>query len=225
MLRVLVVSPTDDLSEFARTVLGRAGVECVTAPDAESGFRLACECQPRLVVVALGDRAVCEALVRRLRQDSGTRRMGLVAVLPAPLPPDEEALRQAGANAVLAGRPDPFRWDQTLERLLEVPSRRSVRLPVRFWTWFHIGDEAPCEGRVLDIGENGMLLESPVEMELATRLEAQLTLPDGQELVLIGELVRAAGHGEKGPLYGVCFRNPSPQTQRQLAAIVRSDGH
>lgn len=219
---VLAVADESLHEKLAETALGRADVEWLEAPDPEAGFETAATRQPRLVIVALGEEAA-EALVRRLRDDERTRTASVVVVLPFALPPIEHALRLAGANAVLSGRPDPFHWDHTLEALLHVPSRSAVRIPVLFWTWFRLGDEPARQGRVLNLSEHGLLLESPQPMDLGTRIEARLTLAEaGPDLSVIGEVVREAGGEERRWLYGVVFRRLNDELRASLQRFVRT---
>jgi len=225
MPAVLYVAAEDRRPELSSTVLGRADLEWVAERDSEAAVTAASACLPSLVIVALGERAASESLVRRLRENERTRPLPVVVLLQAPLPPDEEALRAAGADAVLTGSPDPFRWDQVLDTLLHVPSRGAVRIPVLFWTWFRLGDEAPRQGRVLNLSAQGMLLEAPQELETGTRIEAQLQVPRAQEVTVVAEVVRDAGSTEGRWLYGLVFRGLTEEARRQLEAFVREAGH
>lgn len=221
MPAVLYVAEEDRRPELSKTVLGRADIEWLSERSADTALATASARLPALVIIALVDRAVSESLVRRLRQDTRTRHLPVVVVLPSPLPPDEEALRAVGADAVLAGAPDPFRWNQVLDTLLNVPSRGGVRIPVLFWTWFRLGDEEPRKGKVLDLSAQGMLLETPHEVELGTRIEAKLTLPLGREVTVVAEIVRDAGSRQDRWLYGLVFRGLAEEPRRQLEAFVR----
>lgn len=224
MQGVLVVSPDDLRPDLQKTVLGRGDVELLLAPNAQAGFEAACARRPVLVIVALGGRAGAEALVGRIREDQLTRHVGVVVILPSFLPAEEEALRRAGANKVLSGRPDPFRWDEALDVLLRAPARRAVRIPVQFWVWFRFGDEEPSQGRVLNLSRHGMLLETTQPVEIGTRFEAQLKLPDGRgDLKVVGEVVRDAGAGSDQWHYGVVFRNLGDEVGSRLEAFLASD--
>jgi CheY-like chemotaxis protein len=224
MPTVLVVSPDDLESDLKKTVLGRGGIELLAASDATAGIEAALRDAPKLVIVALGDRDAAESFVRRLREHERTREMSVAVLLPSYLPPDEAALREVGANALLSGRPDPYRWDDALDKLLKVPARRAVRIPVRFWVWFRFPGDEPNEGRALDLSPHGMLFESARELEVGTRFEAQFRLFAGTaELTLVGEVVREAGSRDGRLLYGVRFHNASPEVLMQLEAFVEAD--
>jgi CheY-like chemotaxis protein len=220
---VLVISARDLRSELSGTVLGRSGIEWLAAPDLEQGL-LAAHARPaELVIVAVGAPDAAAPCVERLRADGRTREARIVVLLESALPPDAERLRAAGANAVLGGQPDPFLWDTTLDSLIRVPSRRVIRLPVRFWIWFRLGDDPPVYGRVLNLSTAGMLLESPRPLDLGTRLDAQLELSDGREdFTLLGEVVREAGGEDGAWRYGVAFKSLADEPRRRLDAFVNA---
>ncbi len=218
---VLLVSPQDLQSEFQATVLGGKDVEWLHEASLDAAVAAVAARRPTLVIVSLGGPEQAAAFVRRLREDNSAHAAMVVVLLPAGLPSDQARLGAAGANAVLTGRPDPFRWDATLERLLHVSPRRAVRLPVRFWLWFRVGEDEPFDGRILNVGTGGMLLETARPVEIGTRIEAQLQLRDGREDVsVVGEIVRDAGSEDGRSLYGVAFKGLGEQAQRRLQAFV-----
>jgi CheY-like chemotaxis protein len=222
MPKVLIVSTTDIRAELASTVLGRSEIEWVLAPDPEAGFEKACSEQPKLVIAALNELGQTEAFLRRIRQDEATHHVGLV-VLAATLPPqDEESLLQAGANVVLSGRADPFRWNEALETLLRVPWRRKVRISVRLWVWFRFSsDEQPIQGRALNLSVHGMLLETSQPLEIGAKFEAQLQLHDGaREITVIGQVMRESGAADGQWRYGVEFVSLRGDGRDRLWAFV-----
>lgn len=224
MLKVLVVSPNDLRSELSTTVLGQAEVEWLVARDGETGFELARKQQPSLSIVALGDREAAEAFARRIRGDQLTRSCGLVVLVSSVLPPEEESLIGAGASAVLAGRVDPFLWNPTLQKLLRVPARREVSIPVRLWVWFRLSpEEEPARGLVLNVSANGMLVEAErlVDVEKGTKLEAEFKLPGSfQPLNVVARVAWGAGSGEGRPRFGIEFLNLDGDVRDRIQAFV-----
>jgi c-di-GMP-binding flagellar brake protein YcgR len=96
-----------------------------------------------------------------------------------------------------------------------------VRLPVRFWLWFRVGEDAPLHGRILNLSTRGMLLETKQPAEIGTRLEAEFHLADGREdLHVVGEIVREAGSEEGRSLYGVAFKSVGEEYSRRLQAFI-----
>jgi CheY-like chemotaxis protein len=222
MPKVLIVSGTDIRAELTPTVLGRREVEWVLAPDPEAGFEKARSEQPKLVIVALNELDHTEAFLRRIRQDEATRQVGLVVLAAALRPQEEEALRQAGANVVLSGRADPFHWNEALETLLRVPWRRQVRIPVRFWVWFHFSDDdQPIQGRALNLSLHGMLLETSQPVDIGTKIEAQFQLHESaRQITAIGQVVRAESATDGQWRYGVQFTSLQGDDRDRLRAFV-----
>ena len=227
MPSVLIVSAEDLRPELARTVLGQAEVELLAAPDAESGWAAIREHHPRLVIASLGELDTTLAWVRRVREDPTTRSVGLLVVLPSVLPADEGALRRAGASGVMAGRIDPFLWNDPLEKLLGAAARRSASIPVRVWVWYRFNHEdKPVRGLALNISVHGMLLEAdqPVPVENGTQVETEFRLiGQDQPMHAMARVVWEAGEASEGRRrFGIEFINLSPQVHDRIAAYVEA---
>ncbi len=227
MPSALIVSAEDLRPELARTVLGQADVELLAATDAESGWAGIREHRPRLVIAALGELDATLDWVRRVREDPATRSVGLLVVLPSVLPADEAALRRAGASAVMAGRIDPFLWNEPLEKLLGAAARRSASIPVRVWVWYRFNrEDKPVRGLALNISVHGMLLEAdqPVAVESGTQVETEFRLiGQDQPLQAMARVVREADVGSEGRRrFGIEFISLSPQAHDRIAAFVEA---
>ena len=158
-MRNVLIYSADEAAFFEGTCLGGPSVNRVVATDPRTALRKAREHQPRLTVV---DAAVpgAAALIRRLRQDLKTRDTGIAALSGTADLSDEPELRRAGANLVLARPINAADWDGPLQRLLDVPPRRSGRLPSTFDVWD--GPDAGArhlKGVALNISVHGVLLE------------------------------------------------------------------
>lgn len=99
---VLVVEDDPAQRRYLERVLGAAGWRVATAPDGESGVRLA-EAEPPDVVLldvmmpAMNGFQVC----RRLRQDPALRRIPIVILTSKDEPTDELWAKEVGADAFL----------------------------------------------------------------------------------------------------------------------------
>jgi diguanylate cyclase (GGDEF)-like protein/PAS domain S-box-containing protein len=117
---------------------------------------------------------------------------------------------------------DPFLWDRRLEELLSVPARRNQRFPVRLRDWSSfVSDADEDEGSVLNIGARGVLLESPRELELGTKVGLTFDLPGTSSPVgVVGQVVRLAG--EEAGLFrvGVEFLIYRGDARERIAAFV-----
>lgn len=206
MPKVLIVAAADLTPELGTTVLWGNGYERVFAPGTEAAFDLARALMPSMVVLDAPDTRAAVDLITRLRENPGTRRSSVLALSRSPDLADEETLRHAGANLVLAGEVDPTLWDARLEDLASVPRRREARIPVRFEVWSRLDPEAePVEALALNISVHGMLLETDELLDFGTRLDLAFTLPgQDRECRVVGQVVREAAP-EGRPRSGVEF--------------------
>ena len=223
---VLIVGAEDLSPRLANTVLGRQTVSRVHLREPEHATRTACSSQARLVLVDGRDPRAYEVL-RTLRNDPSTRRLSLAAVVDHPSRDDEQRLRDAGANVVLAGEPIPFLWDQWLEELLSVPPRRAVRFPVRLEVWQRrLGQVGPRLGWTVNLSTRGMLLETQEAMEIGATLDIQFQLPhDGHAVQAVGQVVRVPRRDESGCLSGVKFLRLTELDRGRIEAFVGPREH
>ena len=221
MLKVLVVSPESLSGVLGPTVLGRPDIERLHVEDPARAVESAERARPHMVVIDL-PRAEAVSLVRELRQSEATRPTAIVWLNRTEHPDSETELAVAGANAVIPLPVDPFLWDRRLEELLTVPARRSQRFPVRLQDWSRFVSGADeDEGSVVNIGARGVLLESPRELELGTKVGLTLDLPGAPAPVgVVGQVVRLAG--TEGGLFqvGVEFLVYRGDARERIVAFV-----
>jgi CheY-like chemotaxis protein len=134
-------------------------------------------------------------LVRRLRGLPATRHVSVLAVLPANEPAElDEAVRAAGANAVLRRPLERGQLEGWIAKLLEVPRRVEARVPVQGQV---VGSRRERSGHFYGLSRNlsvnGMLLASPVRLPEAPDLDLEFQLPGGDDRVrALGRVVREA---------------------------------
>jgi hypothetical protein len=199
MTKVLIVAGPDLTSKLERTVVWRSDVERVFAPDLASAFPVACDAQPKLVILDGAPQEEVVDILRRFRADGLTRRMSLAVLRQSASVPEVEALRRAGANIVFAGDALPYLWDAWLDELLEVPRRRVVRVPLRLDVWSRFDPTAePLLGSIVDISIKGILLETAEPVEVGTKLDLAFRLPgDTTDLRIVAQVIRQEP-GEQG---------------------------
>jgi len=222
---VLLVASTDLRPALGRTLLWRRDIGRLYAPDPDTALELALAARPCLCIVDAVELPQTLALLRRLRAEPATRHMGIVALNRLMEPEEEDQLRRAGANAVFTAQMDPELWDVRLEELLSVPSRRSGRLPVQLDVWTRLpSGESRLAGTALNISINGMLLEAPEPLDLGTKMDLLVELPDSAaRLRVVGQVARRAGEGmEKQPRYGVKFLVLPGDTRERIRCFVES---
>jgi PAS domain S-box-containing protein len=209
------------------TVLWRGDVHRVTVPDHASGFEAARALAPNLLVVDGSPPEETAFFIRRVRGDQATRSTA-IAVLSdsADLAlADEELFRRAGANVVLTRPVEPRAWNSRLEELLRVPPRRATRIPVRLTVWSRHGPaEELVEGLALNLSVRGMLLQTPVRLEIGTKLDLSFQLPGEPDVHrLVGQTVRDAGALEGGHGSGVVFLVLRGDARERIAAFVEAE--
>jgi DNA-binding response OmpR family regulator len=204
---VLIVSPADLTTELGKTILWRSDIERLFAPSGEAGVDLARSRTPGLVVLDGIDIPKTLSVVRELRGLTETRHMSVAVLARSASRAEEEDLRRAGANLVLAGAVNPVLWDDRLEELLDVPPRREIRIPVRFDVWSHFAPESErLSALALNISVRGVLLETDEAVARGTTLELTFSLPgDSQPLQAVAQVVREGEIQDGKPRYGLEF--------------------
>jgi CheY-like chemotaxis protein len=206
MPRVLVAAPSDLVADLDRFILMRTDVERILAPH-DAAFEAIRTAKPDLVI--LGDAPGIDtcALLRRIRTDSATRAVQLAVISRVPPSQTEENnLRRAGANMVLTADLVPDMSEESIDQFLDVPLRREARVPVRYVVWSHVGpDNAPAEGRSINVSVRGLLLQTPEVVDIGSKLELTFRLPgDDVEIRAVGKAVREHPWGD-GKQIGVEF--------------------
>jgi diguanylate cyclase (GGDEF)-like protein/PAS domain S-box-containing protein len=224
VLKFLVVGPDSLSGVLGPTVLGRPDIDRVHVRHADGAVEAAERARPHLIVIdlPLPDALV---LVRGLRQNEATRPTAIVWLNREEPPEAETELAVAGGNAAIPVPVDPFLWDRRLEELLSVPARRTERFPVRLRDWSRFVSAADEEeGSVVNIGSRGVLLESPRELELGTKVGLTFELPEeSHPVAVVGQVARLAG--EVGGLYrvGIEFLIYRGDARERIAAFVDAE--
>src|SRR2546426_6440849 len=130
MPKVLIVGSADLRADLERTILWAAGMERGEISRPSGALVVARSFVPSVVVMDGADVPAALSLLRRLRENAGTRRSSIVVVSRQTALPEDELLH-AGANLVLTGPVDPPLWNTRLGELLIWPRRLRTRLPVR----------------------------------------------------------------------------------------------
>lgn len=161
-------------------VLRRDAHTVEEVPAGRELLPLLAESETRLVLLGprLPDLALPE-LLRRIRASALARHVSLLVVLPEEASGEAAGeLLAAGANAVLQQPLDPPRFDAWITRLLSVPQRHELRVPVEG----HVvgarrdGESGYFTGLTRNMSLNGMLLLSPVPLPPGADLDLEVSL-------------------------------------------------
>ncbi len=173
---------------------------------------------------ALGEPGLVET-VRRIRSSPVLRRVSILAVLPE-TDASAVALLQAGANAVLQQPLDAEHYEAWISRLLAVPRRLDVRVPVQgeVLATPRQGEARHFSGRTRNLSLNGMLLASPVRLQIGPGSDLDLELSLGGELPRFRALGRVAREAPEigWPYlgYGIEFLFVPPECQNALSEFL-----
>ncbi len=179
----------------------------------------------RLVVLGsqLPDMPLPEA-VRRLRSHEATRHVSILALIPAnePAGSEQDAL-VAGANAVLRRPLQHDHLETWIAKLLAVPVRVQVRIPVQGQVVGTPRSSDPVHfyGLTRNLSTNGVLLASPIRIPEAD-LDMEMRLAGAAVRVqALGRVVREAQEVDWPYLgYGVEFLFVPPESAEIIEALV-----
>lgn len=196
MAVVLICSNRPLDRDLQDTVLVRSGMERVLV-------RSVAEVQTRLaggpVALLCLHRNVTgiEGLIKALRR-SPLKRMSILVLSEDDFDPSEIELLEAGANAILRLPPaDDF--DARVGRLIEVPSRKDVRLPVRLQVVASSGFGATVPVLAQNLSATGVLLESNHQLNMGDEVSLTLRFEDSGELFSASaHITRTAGPNRYG---------------------------
>jgi hypothetical protein len=225
MSRVLIWLSEDLLERLRVTLIWRPEVERILVSDEEAMLRSIRERRPRLLVLD-GRHPGAAALVRQIREDPDTRDLSIAVLLGHEIEP-ENALRDAGANAVLSKRQSEPLWDDAFQELVNVPPRRWVTLRVQVALGPRPAADAPRLDLVArNISVRGVLVETGEPLPIGAVINLYLTLPTpAHNLHLVGRVVweRAS---EPGLLrQGIEFLGFHGDALGSIAAFVASGGN
>jgi hypothetical protein len=218
VLRVLVgcIDSGRAAEDLGKTLLWRRDVErqVVTTLGAA---RAAIRERPSL---ALFERDVPWAadFIREMREDDATRATSIAVYAPGEIDPVEMDLIASGVNAVLR-LPVTGDWDKRLARLLQVPPRQALRVPV-FVELEAEGALRTTLGTSVNLSESGILIQAQ-SLDMGTELTFAFRLPGAKDPVRgRARVVRMEGDGS----FGLEFSEISGECLQVIRAFVTRTG-
>lgn len=197
MAAVLICSNRSLDRALADTVLFRSGIE------REQTHSIA-EAQARLLAAPVAlfcihrHVAGVEALIRTLRKSPDLKRTSIVVFSEDDFDPSEVEVLEAGANAILRLPPaDDF--NERIGRLMAVPARRDVRLPVRLQVAAIAGFGATVPVLAQNLSLSGVLIESNHLLNMGDEVHLAFRLEESGALVSVtAHVTRTAGPNRYG---------------------------
>ncbi|MEO8499971.1 MAG: PilZ domain-containing protein [Vicinamibacteria bacterium] len=219
MAVVLICSTRSLDRELEGTVLFRSGVEreivrsAAEVPARLNAGRISLLCIHREV-------AGIETLIRTLRKSPTLKRISIVVFSEDDFDPSEVEVLEAGANAILRLPPgDDF--NERVGRLMEVPSRRDVRIRVRLQVAASRGFGATAPVLALNLSSTGILLESNHPLNMGDEINVAFRVEESGEIFSANaHVTRTAGPNR----YGATFETVSRGEQALRAFLGGSSG-
>jgi hypothetical protein len=170
-------------------------------------------------VIALIERDLpwAERFLTLLRRNPATREMPTVVLARGAVRAVEADLLDAGADAVLRLPPGP-EWDADFARVVGLPLRREERLELSLRVDAQVADDL-VSATIVNIGVNGMLIQSSVPLEIGREIEFAFSLPEQPVLISgSGRVVRQAAPTE----FGVEFLRLDAEDRERIRALLAS---
>jgi hypothetical protein len=171
---ILICARPDLEADLCRTLFWREDLERYVAERAEEARMLALATEPHVVVV---DRELpgVGTLVSALRSQVLPHAISIVALSQEIADPQDDDISSGRVNAVLSLPPGP-EWDDRLDKVLEMPTRKQARYDVRFDIETLFQRAGSHRGLALNMSAGGILIECP-ELKLHPGDDVALNLP------------------------------------------------
>jgi hypothetical protein len=154
---ILICAKPDLESDLCRTLFWREDLERYVAERAEEARMLALATEPHVVVVDR-DLPGAGSLVDALRDQQLPHAISIVALSHEVPAPDDDDMASGRVNAVLALPPGP-EWDDRLDQVLQMPTRKQARYDVRFDVETLLQRAGSHRGLALNMSSGGILIE------------------------------------------------------------------
>jgi CheY-like chemotaxis protein len=191
--------------ELQGTVLFRSGIEReIVRSVAEAQTRLNAG---RVALLCLHRNVTgIENLIRNLRKSPTLKRTSIVVFSEDDFDPSEVEVLEAGANAILRLPPgDDF--DDRLGKLIDVPFRRDVRIPVRLQVAATSGFGATVPVLGLNLSSSGILVESNHPLNMGDEVSVAFRFEEtGEIFSATAHITRTAGPNRYGATFETISR-------------------
>jgi hypothetical protein len=190
MAIALICSPVTLDAELDRTVLWRRDFVRHQATSLAQAQALVHSERPTIVVVER-DLPWAERLITLLRRDRAAADLTIIVLARGAVRSAESDLVDVGADGVMRLPPGPG-WDTDFARLVGLPLRRQERLALSLRVDAQVAEDL-VTATILNLSEYGMLIQSPVPLEVGREIDFSFRAPQGTAPVTgTGRVVREA---------------------------------
>jgi len=139
-----------------------------------------------------------EPFIKNLRKSATQKKISLIVLSEDDFDPSEVELLEAGANAILRLPPNDD-FNARIGRLMDVPSRRDVRIPVRLQVAATSGFGATVPVLAQNLSHSGMLIESNHPLNMGDEVSIALRFEESGEIFsATAHITRNAGPNRYG---------------------------
>ncbi|HPG26048.1 MAG TPA: response regulator [Myxococcota bacterium] len=204
-----------------REALKRQGYVAATArSETEALTRLAGTTPDLILSQYVLGRSDGASLAQATRALPGIAHMPIVLFDDTPHAGRREAARAVGAAGYVTALPDPARFVEKLDQIVDRPrDRRFKRYPLRVAARL---PELGASCLATEVGRGGIFLATEIDLALHSGLQAEIALPDsGRHVVFAGEvLYRGDQQGTRRQGLGVRFCTMTEADESALIAYL-----
>jgi CheY-like chemotaxis protein len=217
MAIAVLCSPVPFDADLDRTMLWRRDFVRHHAASLAEAQELVRSERPTIVVVDR-DLPWAERLITLLRRDTSAVDLAIVVLARGAVRAAEADLIDAGADGVLRLPPGPG-WDTDFARLVGLPLRRQERLALCLRVDAQIAEDL-VTATILNLSEYGMLIQSPVPLEIGREIEFSFRVPQAAAPVTgTGRVVHAASPTQ----FGVELLVLEPEDRERIRALLAAN--
>jgi hypothetical protein len=177
--------------------------------------------EPPAIVVVERDLPWAERLITLLRRERSFEDLTVIVLARGTVRAAETDLIDAGADGIMRLPPGPG-WDTDFARLVGLPLRRQERLALSLRVDAQVADDL-VTATILNLSECGMLIQSPVPLELGRELDYSFRLPGSATPVTgTGRVVHALSPTHFGVEF-LALERDDRERIRALVAGARAD--
>lgn len=222
MKKVIMTEDVRTLLAREHSFLDRAAVRALPAGTNEDIFSLHSAEKADLIIARLASEGMTgDVLCSLIRQDEGLRNVSIILICPEK-GTDLEECASCGANAFITSPVNTAVLLQEAYQLLQVPPRRSCRMPLRI-RLEGTAENRPFTGLVENISSSGMLFRSSAMFDEGDALYCSFSLGGPVRQTAGAEIVRVVegGRGRRRNFFGVRFASLTGSVQSAIEAFVR----
>jgi CheY-like chemotaxis protein len=220
MSKIFVVGELRSFIEEQKSLLGRNNVRLFSAATAEEALELHKAEQMDLIIVdvdmpGMGGDELCV----RIREDEKLGKVYFLLICSG-RKADIRKAERCGANSFITRPLDFPEIADRVGRLLEMPSRRDMRVLVKITVHGTFKGAGPffCTSR--DISVSGILIETDKTLAKGDEISCSFYLPDTERVNVEGEVARVMRGERSAYSYGVRFIEPSPEVSRRILEFM-----